>query len=64
MTEKEREDLKKAGSSKGLKTSAYDLNVQIGNGHVVKHIDNNRTLIDGKLVHGASDAKKAIDALK
>jgi hypothetical protein len=64
MYSKDRSDLKSIGSSKGLKTSAYDPNVQIGNGHVVKHIDNNRTLIDGNLHHGASSAKKALKNLK
>lgn len=64
MTTKERNDLKNLGSNAGLRTSTSNSNVQIGNGNHVKHIDNNRTLINGSTHYGASSAANALKKLK
>ena len=64
MNTHDRNKLQNLASSMGMKTSSTNANVQVGNGHHVKHIDNNRTLINGNYHYGASNAANALKNLK
>lgn len=64
MNSNDRNNLQNLASSMGMKTSSYNANVQVGNGNQVKHIDYNRTLINGNVYYGASNAANALKKLK
>ncbi len=65
MTKNERKEVQTTASNSGYKPSNYDCNVQInGNGDKIKHIGDNRTIVNGTTYYGSSNAKKAISGKK
>ena len=64
MTEKQRQDLRQKSSSANLHQSRYDNDTQLNHSHKVKHVSENRTIVDGKTYYGHSAAAAAIENLK
>lgn len=65
MNKNERNDLWNNGSKKNLRESTEDSRSQIDNfGNKVTHIDNNRTIVNGKTYYGYSAANNALNQLK
>lgn len=65
MNKNERQEVRQTGKDNGYWQSSYDPNVQINKGgKTIRHIDENRTVVDKKTYYGAFDANNAIKGKK